>query len=234
MTKYSCECGSMVSNTKSSIARHNKTKKHQNFLGQPVETYSCECGSTIRNTKSSIKKHNKTKKHLNYLSTVKPEIVEPEIVEDTNYNTNDDNEYLTLDLETIEYIVESYVDSMDIDDSINNMKKLNHYLKKNYTNWKIEISNSIWFDMTVDNFKWCFTNEDIRFMKKKLKTENDDLEDIVYDYICYVVLVDKFREMILNTQKEQKFTCIGILNRKIEPLRYAEPALIKHIMKYLK
>jgi len=68
---YTCECSNdeiLLTN----ISRHNKTKKHLDFVAgierKVVDSIPCACGS--RYTKPNKEQHNKTKIHLEYLSNI--------------------------------------------------------------------------------------------------------------------------------------------------------------------
>jgi hypothetical protein len=89
--KFMCECGTEL--TKQHKARHEKTKKHQDFINGIVkvdtikeyknlywknnkdklnekrrEKYECDCGSTI--CKGERSRHQKSKKHQEYIKTL--------------------------------------------------------------------------------------------------------------------------------------------------------------------
>jgi hypothetical protein len=67
--KYTCECGTTM--TLGGKTRHEKTKKHTDFISGKIKTsteptYTCECGSTLQ--LCSKVRHEKSKKHIEFIS----------------------------------------------------------------------------------------------------------------------------------------------------------------------
>ena len=268
MDKYSCECGSIITNTKYSIRRHKETKKHQKYLEKTKYNYKLQLiDYELDRDFDMTEVSNETRNTFSLDEVI--ELLDNHII---GYNCGYEMVCCGVKINYPRHFFEHLYSNKHIQYTkqtlLNNFYPYTNYMTKYLSFYKYTITKDNVLEIYTYTYNKYESNEKISntylIAKIKLKSFQEfvkimfaldqkyDLERIklYYTELYYyppeisskyikraTKRVRELKDFHLNIDKYRKEymkTCVGVLNHEVEKYYYAEPALIKSILRYMK